>query len=87
MFFQEFMNDVYLMGVNLQRFSNGELRQNPDRYERRSYYYLYYEAAANPCLWRAALFPDAPYDWDHDCPEEAGVELPAVSGSGGLPPA
>ena len=49
MHYQEFVNDAYMMGVNLQKLSKNEIKQNPQSIEWRHYYYLFYEAAANYC--------------------------------------
>ena len=45
MHFQEFVNDAYMMGINLQKLSKKEIKQNPQSMERRYFYYLFYEAA------------------------------------------
>ena len=65
MAFQEFVNDAHLMQTNLKLLNSGELAQVPSPMAQRFYYYLYFEAAHDPCKWREVLFPDAPPSGDH----------------------
>ncbi len=60
MAFQEFINDVHLMKTSLILINNGAIKQTPSPMEQRYYYYLYFEATADPCKWKYILFPEKP---------------------------
>ena len=62
MAFQEFINDIHMAKTNLSLINNGSLKQTPAQMAQRYYYFLYFEATEDPCIWRNVLFPNKPVD-------------------------